>query len=570
MDKNAKLEKLRRNFKEYSIDGYLISTKDEFLNEYLPSCSKRLEYITGFSGSNGSAIILKERVILLTDGRYILQAEKQIEDIGGVVLDYKNINNIFDLLKGNVIGYDPKIMSPIFLKIFGNCSLKKIGHNLIDTIWNDKPSLPSSLVWKYEDLYTGISTLEKIDNIRQVLSQERAEYCCILSSSMVNWVLNIRGRDLENSPVVLSYLLIGMQEVWLFLHEPSRLSSDILPDFVNKIDIKDFEKTIKNLNIDKIIIDPLNSNEHIYDILHESKILPKKNFLQLDRAVKNDKEIDFAFKTHIEDAIAICEFMAWFSSSDMAYTEYELSNILQNYRKRSKKYICDSFPSIIGFNENASIIHYRPLENSSKKVIGDGILLIDSGGHYLGGTTDVTRTIALGNVDLEKKKIYMAVLKGHIAMGSMIFKSGTSGMQLDAIARQYLWSMCKDYPHGTGHGVGNCLDVHEGPQAITSINDVALLPNMILSNEPGYYENNMFGIRIENLVYITHVTDGYLRFKNLTFVPYNKDMILLNQLNKKETDYIKEYYKDINQHVMHHLSDKAKLWLKKELDIFDE
>ncbi len=572
---NKRLEHLRKCYEKHEIDGYIIGSSDEYLNEYVPEHAKRLEYITGFNGSNGLAVILSEVVLFFTDGRYLTQCSEQLDSN---IFKVHNIADIgsFDweeyISAPSLFGYDPKLFSSQLLKAFKGLNLKAIQENLIDAVWEGQPDRPNSAIYKYSEKYAGLAAASKLESLRENLKKEDVPSVLITDPASVCWLLNIRAADVEFSPLLLAHAFVDQNTTYLFADrarfefEPEDLNLKILP-----------EDTLEEFLMDytgKIMYDSKGCNSFIDSILKsrgENAAKDAANPLMLDKAIKNETEISWAKKGHVQDAVAVCEMLSFIAANDVSnYSEYDISRKLTKLRSGRNNYVYDSFPAICGFAENGAVIHYKPEQESALKLNKDGLLLIDSGGQYLGATTDITRVIAIGDIKPEYKKFYTLVLKGHIALSNARFPKGrTSGANLDLLARQYLWQEGVDYAHGTGHGVGSFLSVHEGPQNISLRGaGVALQAGMILSNEPGYYEPGHFGIRIENLMHVKESDhDGFLEFENLTLVPYAKDLIDFSMLSIEETQYLKEYYSEIKQQIVPLLSADAKAWVLENIDI---
>ena len=570
---NKRLIKLRSLFFQNKIEGYLVGVTGEY-GFVLPN-EKRLKFITNFSGSNGFAIILDSKVILITDGRYLLQAKNELASIeNSTIVDMDSPISWSKLgVSKLTIGYDPKVFIYNKIKLFEKLNLKIIENNLVDQIWKNKPSLNVTECFIYNEKESIGEKLKKF----VTPSKYNVDYILLLSSVSVCWLLNIRARDLEYDPLFLSYALISEKEICVFTHNAKSLDNikNYLPANLIKKDFSFLKTELENIS-GKILLDKNNTPIYILNLLGNSKnnieIVHNQDPCLIPKSCKMTQEIIEFERIHIEDSLALCEFFAYIDDINFEkekITEFQLSEKLRSFRMNLKSYICDSFSYIVGYNENSTIIHYRPSSEHSKIIGNKGILLIDSGAHYFGGTTDITRTITLGKPTYQEQLDYTTVLKGHIALGSCIFPEGTSGSNLDALARQFLWKLSKDFPHGTGHGVGNCLTVHEGPQSINRYNNIPLKKGMILSNEPGYYKAHEYGIRIENLVYVTVAEANFLKFENLTLMPYCKDLIIVNLLSSEEKSYIKKYYEKIWKKISSLLSNKAKNWLKNEVEFIN-
>jgi Xaa-Pro aminopeptidase len=567
-----RLKNLRDLLIKQNFAGYLIATTDEYLSEYAPEHAKRLEYITGFSGSNGLALILKHKVLFFTDGRYLNQCSLELDSELFSIFDLQQLDNFnwpSYITSDEVIAYDPKLFTERRLKAFAKIKLEPSEENLIDAIWSNQPAKPSSKIYDYPVKYAGEDAQVKIGKCRQFLTKEQADNLLITDSSSICWLLNLRAHDIEFSPLLLANAIVTMKQVYLFIDEVQKREIDLKKDGLEILDQANFARVIAELD-GVTIFDSSQCSKYISDLITQKPHKNLKNPCTLWKACKNDVEIKYMQEGHVQDAVAVCEMLSFIAGQDLStFSEYDLGLKLTDFRKKGASYVFDSFPTICGFKENGAVIHYRAEKNSAKKITGEGLLLIDSGGQYWGATTDITRTISIGKPSKEHRSFYTKVLKGHIALGSAIFPSNKiSGAHLDALARQYLWAKGKDYAHGTGHGVGSFLSVHEGPQSISLTGfGTYLQKGMVVSNEPGYYENGAFGIRIENMMYVANSAPGFLCFKNLTLVPYARDLIDIDMLNQSELEYLQKSYNEIKEKVAPLLSDSAKKWLLAEIEI---
>jgi len=520
-----KIDKLRNILKQENLTSFLVPSHDEFMNEYTPPHLKRLKWLTGFTGSNGIAIITLKEAIFFTDGRYITQSKLELDpNIWKIYnlqdkkpYEWANENNI-------TISYDPKLHINSDIKNFKS-SISTF--NLIDQIWREDRSQPETKIFDYSN-YTKQSSQLKIEKLSEAIKTQSADYFLITDPESVCWLLNIRGNDIPYLPVVLCYGLASKDgEVETFkLDEVSKLDK-----FENKT----------------ILIDENQTAIYFIELLKQKNIIKfAPNPCYLWKAIKDEKEIEHIKEIHILDGIAVTKFLK-FVKENIPISEIELSERLEEFRKEEKRFLYPSFPSISAAGANGAIIHYHPTEESNKILENNMVYLIDSGGQYLGGTTDVTRVLKIGTSSMEEKEIYTRVLKGHIALASAIFPYGTRGCDLDILARQFLWEINKDYDHGTGHGVGNCLNVHEGPQRISKIGTHILEPGMILSNEPGYYEVGKYGMRIENLMLVKQHSKKFLCFETITLVPLEESLIDQDLLTEKEKQWIKDYHEKIDQ-----------------------
>ncbi|MDX1916746.1 MAG: aminopeptidase P family protein [Rickettsiaceae bacterium] len=560
-----KIAQLRDLIIKQGLYGYIIPTSDEFLNEYPPLSNRRLEFISGFNCSNGYLVVCVDRIVFITDSRYTHAAKEYFAE--NEIYDLKNIRTIFSALKtsGN-FGYNPKLFSSTNLSIFEELVLQIIDSDLVDQIWANKPPPPATTPFIYQEEYSGESSASKIQKLREFIDSNNAKAMMIFAPESVCWLLNIRAYDSEFSPIMLSHMYVDLDRVVLFTAKRDLTClSEMMIEVQNLEEVENFCTKLEH----KILV-PADSSIYLQSkIPHDLRILTQDPIL-LMRALKDSKEIMGAKNAHILDAISVIEFLTWLEDNVYGLDEYELGIKITELRAQHPSYLMDSFAPIVGFNANGSKTHYRASKQNCSKVQKEGLLLIDSGAHYLGGTTDITRTVAIGKPAQEHKINYTNVLKGHIALANIKFPEGIKGGHLDILARQYLWNNGKDYGHGTGHGVGNCLSVHEGPASISLYSlKYGLRENMIFSNEPGYYQNGDFGIRIENLQFVTNSQyPGFLEFEQLTLVPYCSHLIDFDLINKDELTYLSNYYRKIYDTTYNLLSNKAKKYLVKELGVF--
>ena len=622
-----RLANLRNLLAEQNFAGYIVPTTDEYLSEYTPDYAKRLEYITGFSGSNGLAIILKDIVLFFTDGRYITQASGQLDDHLFKIYDQQLLIRFpwpDYITQDEIIAFDPKLFTKNTLKNFSAINTQSYSENLIDKIWQEQPARPNSEIYDYKVEYAGEDYQAKIRKCRAFLADNQAESLVITDSASVCWLFNIRSHDVEFSPLLLAHAIITTEQVYLFT-DKSRLEKSWKRPEITILPESEFASTLEKLS-GTVLFDENQCSVYIADLIKpESSFLPSPSSLpnsvipvstivipakagiqsfsrvaldsrlrgndneeegagiagrgrpitnpcMLWKACKNDIEIKHMQLGHVQDAVAVCELLSYIANNDVSsLSEYDIGQKLTALRTKGMGYVFDSFPAICGYQENGAIIHYWAMESSAKKLSGTGLLLIDSGGQYLGATTDITRTISIGVPTDEQKQYYTKVLKGHIALGNAVFpQNKITGAHLDILARQYLWNEGADYAHGTGHGVGSFLSVHEGPQNISLTSTcVKIAKGMVISNEPGYYIPEKYGIRIENLMYAMEASSGFLKFEMLTLVPYAKELIDFNQLTKPEIDYLKSYYLKIENQISPLLSKTAKKWLQGQIELIN-
>ncbi len=545
-----KIKKLRKLFNIEKIDGYIIPKNDEFFCEYVPGHSDRLNFISNFSGSYGFALVFKEKNYLFVDGRYTLQAGKQSGKSFKIITIPDKMPA--DILKDKnlSIGYDPNLFTKKNLSIFfgkSKCKFKPIAKNLVDKIWTRKIKKSKNNFFKLPDNSVSEKYKSKINRVINYLKRKKSDFLFISASENNAWLLNIRGRDTKYTPIPYSYILIDKYKNIKFFCDIKKISSSFKKYFkkIEFLDIKVCAKILSEIKKKKFIIDKNSCSYFFEEIIHKNnKILNYHDPIYFLKAVKGKQEIENIKKAHIYDGVALTKYLFWLKKNFQKknITEISASQKLLTFRKKNKKFKFSSFPTISGTGPNGAIIHYNATKKTNKKLKKGDIYLVDSGGQYEFGTTDVTRTISLKNSNKRIKDIFTRVLKGHIAVANFKLKKNTSGSKIDDSARKYLKQIGLNYAHGTGHGVGYFLNVHEGPHAISKKNQVNFQQGMIVSNEPGYYEKNKFGIRIENLIYVKK-NKNKLRFENLTMTPIEKDLIIGEMLDKKEIKWLNNYHK---------------------------
>ena len=570
INKKNKLNLLTNLVQKKGADFYLLSTTDEFLNEYVPEENMRLKWLTNFTGSNGYALISKKNSYFFTDGRYILQAKKELDKAFKVIdLNQETVADfIFRNFKKTKILVDTKNFSKNFISniIKKNLTRKnKIIHdqeNLIDSLWINKPQENQKPFFFLQKKFSGLDSYKKIKKLRDSLKNQTL---IITSPESICWLLNVRGFDLPHTPLVLSRLIISRKEIIFYVNKkkiPKKVKFNF--DLIIK-DISDFDKDLSNYKNLKLLIENQVSY-YIFNTLNKNNSLDVENdTCKKLKAIKNSAEILCSENAHIQDGLALVKFFYWIEKNiKNKISEFDAAKKLESFRKEGKDFFSLSFPTISATGSNGSIIHYNPKAKSSILKESD-LYLCDSGGQYFGGTTDVTRTIFLGRNKPSKniKNLYTYVLMGHLNISLAKFPFGTKGYQIDAIARYELWKNGFDYNHGTGHGVGSFLGVHEGPQSLSkAVSDISLQPGMIVSNEPGYYRDKEFGIRIENLVLVKKSKiKNFCEFKTLSLFPYEKKLINENLLSNDQIKWINNYHKDVYTKLNPYLEDKYRLWL---------
>ena len=560
-----KLIKLRKFLKIYKLDGYLVPKNDEYFNEYVNQSSDRLKFISNFSGSAGFAIILKNKNYLFVDGRYTIQARIQSgKNFTIITIPQKFPKDVLKTKKKLKIGFDPKLHSEKqinFLFNIKNIIIKPINGNLIDIVWSKKPKDLIKPFFSLSKKDAGQSSQGKIVKVKNVLLKNKADYLLVTAPENVAWILNIRGYDSAFSPIPNARLLINSKgDIDLF--SQLKKVTKIKKIFSKKIEFHDedkIEKKLRNLWKNNIWLDSLSCSIHYKNLLRKrNRIIEKIDPIYFYKSIKNPTEIKNMKKSHMIDGVALTKFLFWLKKNfrKKKITEISAQKKLEGFRKMNKTYKFPSFSTISGTGPNSAIIHYKASVKSNRTLKRGDLYLVDSGGQYSFGTTDVTRTISLDNNSNFIREIYTRVLKGHIAVSDYKIRKNSKGSDIDRNARKSLKKVKLDYPHGTGHGVGYFLNVHEGPQSFSKNNKVNLKPGMIISNEPGYYKEGHFGIRIENLIYIKKN-----KFEELTMAPIEKSLIKKKMLNKKEIGWLNKYHAKVKKNLFRFmkLEEKANL-----------
>ena len=563
---SSKIKKIVGNFNKYNIEGYVVPKNDNFFSEYVSH--DRLNIISNFTGSAGFAIIFKNKNYLFVDGRYTLQAKKE-SGKNFKIIEFPQFlpKNLF---KNITLGYDPTLFTKLQLQyFFGNkIKLIPINENLVDLLRKPK-NTNFGQYYFLPKIIAGKSQKYKISLVSNIIKKNKSDYLFISAPENVSWLLNIRGSDVPFSPIINCNCLVGKNKKILLIGKKNKFKKLLKKKLISKNQIIDpknliylFEKLKgKNFIIDKKTCSVF--NERL--IAKKFHIKTREDPCYLLKAKKNSAEISNMIKSHVEDGVALTKFIFWMKNNKhQSLTELDAEKILERFRKQSKSYLYPSFNTIAGSGPNGAIVHYRAKKKTNRKIKSQDIFLCDSGGQYKYGTTDVTRTMCFSKPSKEIKKIFTLVLKGHIAVVTSDLNKNQRGYQLDIRARKFLKEKGFDFKHGTGHGVGFFSNVHEGPQSISKYNKVKLTEGMILSNEPGYYSEGKFGIRIENLIFIKKLKRK-LFFENLTLAPIDKDLIEYKMLTKKEKDYIFRYHLNVYSKLSSFLSLKEKKWLIKQI-----
>ena len=583
MNINNKLKLLREEMVRHNIDIYIVPTCDFHGSEEIGEFFQTRKYMSGFTGSAGTLVVTKNEALLWTDGRYFVQAKEQLAgtEIRLMKSGQKGVLTIREYIErqsGN-IGFDGRMMSAHEAEGYRTLGVKiNSDLDLVGKIWKDRPGISCEKIWILEEQYAGKTAGEKITEIRERMKAEGVEVLLITALDETAWILNLRGNDIKCSPVFMSFMLLTMKESIVFCSKEA-LGTPILEYLKhNDIEIKDYDEIygfVESIRNSKIWLDKSTANDKIINVIHNSNTIMDKLSPALKlKAVKNKTEIKNMKKAHILDGIAMTKFIYWLKSNvgKQYMDELLLGKKLEEFRSMAESYLEPSFPPIVGYREHGAIVHYSATEKTNYRITDESMVLIDSGGHYLEGTTDITRTISLGNATDKMKKMYTAVLKGHLNLLAAVFKKGCTGVSLDYIARKPLWDMGMDYNHGTGHGVGYLLNVHEAPNALryrmleNSELNAVFEPGMVTSNEPGVYLEGEFGIRIENLIVCqekeTNEYGEFLEFETLTYVPYDMELIDESLMSEEEIKLLHNYHKKVYEKISPYLDSQEKEWLQ--------
>jgi len=566
------LNKLKNLLIEKNIDAYLVPKNDYFFNEFIKTSNDRLRYVSNFTGSAGTALIFKKKNYLFVDGRYTLQAKQESGHLFNII-DISKINILSFLKKNHTnikIGYDPNLFRFQVIKniLKEKINLVSIEKNLIDQIWKAKKKEVYKNAFILENRYSGISHINKIKNLKNLLDINEKNSFFISSNENVCWLLNIRGEDSFYSPLLNAFALIQKNKITVFCNL-KKVGNKLIRRFKKNVqfsDIRSLKERLMKSKISSVKIDPAITSYGLIKLLQSIKIKCQfiKDPIFYLKSKKNKIEIQNLKIAHIFDGVALVKLFFWIDQfkNKKKLNEISSQKKLESFRKKNSFYLGPSFPPISGFNKNAAIIHYNATTRTNLSLTGTGIYLLDTGGQYPWGTTDVTRTISFGKPSLYKKNIYTRVLKGHLALKNFQLKNNTTGAQLDRTARKYLKQIGLDYPHSTGHGVGYYLNVHENPPSISKKSMERFAAGQVVSNEPGYYLERQFGIRIENLIYVNRIKKKLL-FEDLTLVPYDKSLINKNLLSKVEIKYLNKYHKEVFEKLNSFLNLKELSFLKK-------
>lgn len=582
---NNRVQQLREWLKPNDMQAFIIPSTDPHLSEYPAPHWKSREWISGFTGSAGTVVVTMNNAGLWTDSRYFLQAAEQLEGTGialykEMLPDTPGIPDFLgaQLKPGEVVGLDGKMFSATQVEeLKAELEKHSIGIRLcpdpMEEIWKDRPAMPEAPAFIYDIKYAGTSCTEKIATIRKELKKQGVSGVMLSALDEIAWTLNLRGNDVHCNPVVVSYLLITEKETVYFI-SPEKVTPEV-KDYLNQnritlCDYKDTEAYLSALSYPDILINPAKTNYSIYAAINpKCKVIKGEAPVALLKAIRNEQEITGIHEAMRKDGVALVKFLKWLEEAVPTGKETELSidRKLHEFRAEQDLYMGESFDTIAGYKEHGAIVHYSATPESNATLQSKGFLLLDSGAQYLDGTTDITRTIALGELTEEEKTDYTLILKGHIALAMAIFPEGTRGAQLDVLARMPLWNRRMNFLHGTGHGVGHFLSVHEGPQSIRmNENPVVLQPGMVTSNEPGVYKAGSHGIRTENLTLVRKAGEGlfgnYLEFETITLCPICTKGVIKEMLTAKERQWLNDYHKKVYDRLSPALDTEEKEWLK--------
>jgi Xaa-Pro aminopeptidase len=584
----SRLAALRAQLKRRRLAGFVVPHGDEHQGEYVAPCSERLTWLTGFTGSAGTAVVLKDQAAMFVDGRYTVQARTEVSD-SLYEIRHSIEEPLADWVSANLpakgrLGYDPWLHTPAQVAGLRTACARAGGRlapvtgNPVDAIWTDRPPPPIAPIFAHVEAFTGSPSADKRGRVAETLFERRQDAVVLSAPDSIAWLLNIRGGDVPYAPLALAFAVLHADaSVELFV-DPRKLTPGVrqhLGEHVSVAAMDGLGPALDRLGAEKkaVCVDPDGTPDWIARRLRTAgaEIVSEPDPCALAKAVKNPVEIEGFRGAHRRDGAALCRFLAWLAreAPKGTLTEVSAAERLEAFRRENAHFRGPSFPTISAFAGNGAVVHYRPSPQTDRSLEAGSLYLVDSGGQYLDGTTDVTRTVAIGAPSEEMRARFTRVLKGHIALATTRFPKGTTGPQLDTLARLALWDVGLDYDHGTGHGVGNYLSVHEGPQRISKIaNRVALRPGMIVSNEPGYYKTGAYGIRIENLVTVTVVEPPedaekeLFGFETLTLAPIDLALVAPDLLTAKEAAWLDAYHARVRETLTPLVDDETAEWLR--------
>ncbi len=584
---NERISALRQEMKNKGIDVYIIPSADPHQSEYVPERWKARAWITGFTGSAGIAVVTQEKALLWADGRYHIQAAGEIAGSAFELVKWglEGVPEVPEWLNQNVasgetVGFDGKVISLSTKRAYEKAAGPKkyafaMAHDLIGAIWTDRPSVPEDRIMIHEMPYAANPVDDKLKRIREAMLESGADYLAVSTLDDIAWMYNFRGNDIHYSPVALSYAVIGKNDAWFFM-DSNKLDESALGHFekygVSLMPYEEITAFLGDLPSGaKVSIDPQTISAANYDALSDAvTIIEETNPVALIKSMKTEEEIRNIRNSQVRDGAAMVKFHIWLEEAVRLGTATELSveEMLRTFRAEQPHFVAESFHTIAAYMEHAAMMHYSATEISNSKIQAKGLLLVDSGGNYYDGTTDITRTIAVGELTEEMCRDYTLTLKSHIALARLRFLHGATGSKVEMVARQPMWAEGMDYKCGTGHGVGYFMNVHEGPQTMKMApNDVKLQPGMILTNEPGVYREGKHGIRIENTLVVRADIETefgqFLNFETVSFCPVDTKPVRVSMLSSEEIEWLNDYHKAVYEKLSPLLSSDEKAWLEK-------
>jgi Xaa-Pro aminopeptidase len=588
MNIRDRVEKLRQLMKENQMDAYIIPSFDAHQSEYVAEHWKCRQWISGFTGSAGTVVITLEDAGLWTDGRYYIQAEKQLDGSGirlfrmmdpGVPFYSEWLTDVLN--EGSIVGFDGNVFSISMVKkmekdLKGKKIALKMNQDLIGDLWEDRPEIPKGPMFTHDVKYAGNSRVEKLNEVREEMKNKGANYYIITSLDDIAWLLNIRGSDVPNNPIVIANVIVAEHKCYLFI-DSCKVSPLVKLELeAEGIELKANHEIHTFLGYlsggDAVILDTNKTNISLYNAINSNtKKIESHNITTNLKAIKNEVEIKNLKWCEIKDGLAIVKFIKWLKNSvdNEEITEITAEDRLEEFRRGQEGFVGPSFDTIAGYKEHAAMMHYKANKETQYTLKNEGLFLIDSGGQYYDGTTDITRTIVLGKLTDEQKRDFTLVLKGFIALSSVKYLYGATGASLDVLARQPIWQYGLDYKCGTGHGVGFFLNVHEGPQSIRNDNNnVILEKGMIITNEPGIYLEGKYGIRIENMMLVVEDEKTefgqFMKFEAITYCPIDLAGINKGMLTESEKQWLNNYHQEVYTKLAPHLNEEERIWLREE------
>ncbi|MBE6051539.1 MAG: aminopeptidase P family protein [Clostridium sp.] len=580
-----KLEKLRNLMKKYKFDYYIIPSADPHQSEYVPDAYKGRAYISGFTGSAGTLLIGMDEAFLWTDGRYFIQAEHQLEDSGIKLMKmrtegYPSLEEWIEcnIKKDEVLAFDGKVISKNEFLMYKNIASKNnfsidMNIDILDEVWEDRPEVPRDPIFIHDIKFAGKSTEEKLSEVRKEMEVLGGENYIITSLDDIAWLFNIRGNDISYNPVCMSYALVNKNNAVLYISFDKVANEVKLALEDAGVELREYSEIFKDVKKlkESVIIDGTKVSAKIFSLIDKGvKVIDYLNITTTLKAIKNKVEIASIEKSQIRDGVAMVKFTKWLKENigKIEISEISASDKLEEFRAKGENFKGLSFNTIAGYKSNAAMMHYSATKESDRVLKNEGMLLIDSGAQYLDGTTDITRTFVLGKLTDEEKRDFTLVLKGHINLAATIFLKGSTGINLDSIARRPLWAYGIDYKCGTGHGVGFYLNVHEGPHGIRPKgNNIELKPGMIVTNEPGVYKEGKHGIRTENIMVVEKLSSDkemgeFYKFRTVTYAPIDLDGIDSSLLNDEEKAWLNSYHKEVYEKISPYLNKEEREFLR--------